>query len=305
LNCLLCGSEDARELFRASDRLYATTAEVFRIVECARCGLVRMDPAPADLGRYYPKNYWFKPDTSIAARLEESYRRLMIRDHIAFVERAMTGGRVLDVGCGGGLFLGELQRRGARVIGLDNSAEAARAAWEQNRVKVLLGDFTRAPLAPGSCAVITMFHLLEHLPDPKAFLRSARELLQPGGRLVVQTPNLDCWQYRLLGRRWNGMDVPRHLNDFRSSDLQRLLEQCGFRVRRRKFFSWRDNPAGLATSLAPSLDPVARNVRRLDESGAGKLAKDLAYLALTVAAVPFAAMEAAFGKGASVMMEAE
>jgi hypothetical protein len=101
------------------------------------------------------------------------------------------------------------------------------------------------------------------------------------------------------------VDVPRHLTDFRARDLENLLGQCGFRVRRRKFFSWRDNPAGLASSLAPGLDPVARNVRGLDSTGGGKLVKDLVYLALVLASVPFAMAEAAAGKGSTVMLEAE
>jgi SAM-dependent methyltransferase len=307
LNCLICGESGHRELFRATDRLYATTDEMFPVVECSGCGLVRLEPAPSDLGRYYPKNYWFKPGNSLAAKLEEKYRRLLIRDHVAFVERALrsVGGPVLDVGCGGGLLLGVLQERGANVVGLDNSEEAARAAWEQNRVTVLLGDLLRAPVAKGSCGVVTMFHVLEHLPDPAGFLRAARELLRPGGRLVAQVPNLDCWQFRLLGRRWNGVDVPRHLTNFRARDLSSLLKQCGFRARRWKHFSWRDNPAGLASSLAPGLDPVARNVRDLDRSGGEKLLKDALYLGLVAASIPFAIVEAAMGKGSTVMVEAE
>jgi SAM-dependent methyltransferase len=268
---------------------------------------VRLEPAPLDLARFYPKHYWFKPGESLAARLEEQYRRLLIRDHVAFVERALriTGAPVLDVGCGGGLFLGVLQRRGARVLGLDNSQEAARAAWEKNRVTVVLGDLLKAPVAMGSCGVVTMFHVLEHVPNPAGFLRAARELLRPSGRLVVQVPNLDCWQYRMLGERWNGMDVPRHLTDFRARDLSALLKQCGFRARRWKFFSWRDNPAGLATSLAPQLDPMVRNIQRRDGSGMEKLIKDLVYLSLVVASVPFALAEATVGAGSTVMVEAE
>jgi SAM-dependent methyltransferase len=307
LSCILCGSGGFRELFRGTDRLYGTTGEMFPVVECTGCGLVRLEPVPADLGRFYPKNYWFKPGGLLAARLEEQYRRLLIRDHVAFVERSLreAGGPVLDVGCGGGLFLGVLRERGARVLGLDNSEEAARAAWAQNRVTVVLGDLLRAPVAQGSCGVVTMFHVLEHLPDPGGFLRAAKELLRPGGRLVAQVPNLDCWQYGLLGRRWNGVDVPRHLTDFRWRDFEKLLGQCGFRVRRKKFFSWRDNPAGLASSLAPGLDPVARNVRGLDATGGGKLLKDVVYLGLVIASVPFAMAEAAAGKGSTVMVEAE
>ncbi len=306
--CLLCGALGYRELFRVSDRLYGTTTNKFPIVECTTCGLVRMENVPADLSPFYPRNYWFKPGGSLASRLEEAYRRVLIRDHVAFASKALEdagGGLVLDVGCGGGLFLGMLRERGISVLGLDNSAEAARAAWEQNSVTVLLGDMLRAPIAEGSCALVTMYHVLEHLPDPAGFLRAARKLLRPGGRLIVQVPNLDCWQYAVLARKWNGLDVPRHLTDFRSADLRKLLGQCGFRIRRTKFFSWRDNPAGLASSIAPKLDPVARNVRNLDRLPFAKLVKNLLYLGLVVASIPFTVAEAAAGKGSTVMMEAE
>ena len=126
----------------------------------------------------------------------------------------------------------------------------------------MCGTLAQAPFAPGSCAAVTMFHVLEHLYDPASYLRAAHELLAPDGRLIVQVPNAACWQFLLLGERWNGIDVPRHLTDFRASDLDRLLESCGFEVLRHKHFSLRDNPAGLATSLAPKLDPMARRIRQ-------------------------------------------
>jgi hypothetical protein len=75
-------------------------------------------------------------------------------------------------------------------------------------------------------------------------------------------------------------------------------------VVRRKYFSLRDNPAGLASSLAPSLDPMARRVRRVPESGGSRLAKDLVYLAMVMASVPFTAIEAACRAGSTVMLEA-
>jgi hypothetical protein len=73
---------------------------------------------------------------------------------------------------------------------------------------------------------------------------------------------------------------------------------------RRKFFSLRDNPAGLASSVAPGLDPMARRVRGVRESGGMRLAKDLAYFALMAASVPFAIAEAACGAGSTVTIEA-
>jgi SAM-dependent methyltransferase len=161
-----------------------------------------------------------------------------------------------------------------------------------------------APFPAASFAGLTMFHVLEHLYDPRAYLNAARNLLAPDGRLVVQVPNLASWQFRLLGRSWNGVDVPRHLFDFRDRDVEKLMEQCGFEVLRRKYFSLRDNPAGLASSLAPSLDPMARRVRRVKESGRARLAKDLAYFALVVSSLPFTVAEAVFHAGSTVMIEA-
>ncbi len=82
------------------------------------------------------------------------------------------------------------------------------------------------------------------------------------------------------------------------------MTQCGFEVTRRKHFSWRDNPAGLATSIAPKLEPAARKVRKADRGSMTRLFKDAAYLALVIASVPFAAFEAALGRGSSIMVEA-
>jgi len=308
--CLVCGSERFAALFQASDRLYHTTAKKFAVVRCGECGLVRLDPhpGPEELRRYYPDNYWFSPDETAASRMEEAYRRLVLGDHVRFVARALRGSRargpLLDVGCGGGLFMGMMRERGFGVIGLDSSREAAAIAWRRQQAPAVCADMEKAPLRAGSLAGVTMFHVMEHLYDPRAYLMAARNLLAGDGRLVVQVPNAASWQFRLLGRAWNGVDVPRHLYDFRDRDVEKLLEECGFEVVRRKYFSLRDNPAGLASSLAPSLDPMARRVRKIPESRGARLAKDLVYLALVVAALPFTLLEAACGAGSTVMIEA-
>ncbi len=308
--CLLCGSHALVPLFRASDRLYHTTTREFAVVRCGECGLLRLDPppSPAELSRYYPENYWFAPDETAASRMEEAYRRLVLRDHVSFVARALRdsggSGPLLDVGCGGGLFLGMMRERGFRVLGLDFSPSAAAIAWKRQQAPTVCAMLENPPFRAGAVGGITMFHVLEHLYNPRIYLQEAHRLLEPGGRLVVQVPNAACWQFHLLGRAWNGVDVPRHLFDFRARDVEALLTGCGFEVLRLKHFSLRDNPAGLASSLAPSLDPMARRVRRLPESPAARLAKDLLYLALVTAALPFTAVEAAFRAGSTVMIEA-
>src|SRR5258708_11822744 len=104
--CPACDGTDFHPLFTASDRLYHTTAEKFQVVECKQCRLMQLapQPTPAELHKYYPKDYWCSPESSTASRLEETYRRLVLRDHVRFVERALKESEesvpVVDVGCG-------------------------------------------------------------------------------------------------------------------------------------------------------------------------------------------------------------
>ena len=309
--CPACSSTEATLLFSASDRLYATTDRVFQIVECRHCRLIRLhpQPEPAELRAYYPPEYWFLPGTTVTDRLEQWFRRLVLRDHLHFVERALNQseapGMVLDVGCGDGLFLELLAERGrTNIAGLDVSPEAATAARKRAGVPVICGTLSRAPFARGSCAAVTMFQVLEHLSQPATYLDAARELLAPEGRLIVQVPNVACWQFLLFGEHWSGIDVPRHLLDFRLADLEALLENCGFEVLRRKHFSLRDNPAGMASSLAPRLHPMVRRLRHTAETNAARLSKDVMFLALAVACLPFTLLEAACRAGSTVMVEA-
>ncbi len=305
--CPRCGDVSVAVLFAATDRLYETTDREFRVVECGRCALLRLDPRPSpeELRRFYPARYWWTPDGTLAARLEGVYRELVLSDHARFVAPAAAGrAPVLDVGCGGGSFLAALGRRGVAAVGMDVSPDAARAAWRSSRRPAVCAQLEDAPFRPATFGALTMFHVLEHLADPAACLRAAHGLLREGGRLYAQVPNAACWQFLLLGHRWSGIDAPRHLIHFRARDLEQLLEDCGFRVLRRKFFSLRDNPAGLATSLAPRLEPMSRRVRGVRESSAARLLKDAAYLALVMAALPFAALEAAAAAGSTVLVEA-
>jgi SAM-dependent methyltransferase len=308
--CPACGSAAMRTLFHGTDRLFATTSKHFEVVECSDCRLMRLFPQPdaAELPSYYPPNYWFAPSADAVSRLEDFYRRLVLGDHVRFVERAIAAttaqGPILDVGCGGGLFLRLLREHGHKVMGLDFSMDAALTAWRINRVPALCGTLSRPPFPAGSLSVVTMFHVLEHLYDPATYVEQAHRLLAPDGRLIVQVPNAASWQFLLFGQNWNGIDIPRHLVNFKDKDIVALLESCGFEIIRRKYFSLRDNPAGMATSISASLDPMGRRVRKVPESPALRIGKDLAYLALTALCLPFTILEAACRAGSTIMIEA-
>ena len=305
--CPRCGDESYWTLFRSPDRFGPPDGKRFSVVECGGCALIRLDPmpTPAELAAFYPDTYWWEADATASGRLSEIYRQLVLADHAHFVSHSIeSGSLLLDIGCGGGSFARAIGKRGITAVGVDAARRAAGQALRRHNVEAVQGAAPNLPFVPHSFEAVTLFHVLEHVEDPVECLLGAREMLKPGGRLYVQVPNAACWQFLLLGKHWSGVDIPRHLIHFRTEDLEQVLDAADFQVERRKFFSLRDNPAGLATSLCPRLDPVLRRVRRVRESPNLRLVKDLLYLAIVAACVPFTLLEAAGAAGSTVMMEA-
>jgi hypothetical protein len=142
--CPPCGAGETSVLFPATDRRYATTRKLFQIVECKGCRLIRLDPRPAaqELRSYYPPGCWIEPEDAITDRLEVFYRRLVLRGHLRFTERALreseAQGIVLDVGCSSRAFLEMLAERGRKpVVGLDFALDESPAACP-SRLRVAL-----------------------------------------------------------------------------------------------------------------------------------------------------------------------
>ena len=110
------------------------------------------------------------------------------------------------------------------------------------------GDFVSLPLEP-DYDVITMWHVLEHLPDPFAAVRHAAELLRPGGRLVISVPNIASLQARIGGDRWFHLDLPRHRMHFTPRSLSALVTRSGMKVDRIGHFYPEMEAIGLVQSI--------------------------------------------------------
>jgi 2-polyprenyl-3-methyl-5-hydroxy-6-metoxy-1,4-benzoquinol methylase len=95
-------------------------------------------------------------------------------------------------------------------------------------VDVWVGDFLAYPGVPGSYDAVTMFSVLEHLPDPLAGLRRSCALLRDGGVLVLGLPNIGGLPRLVQGRFWRGFSLPEHLNFFSNANLATLLRRAGF-----------------------------------------------------------------------------
>lgn len=307
--CPVCGSGDTEPWLENSDFLFRTSPVVFRLRRCRSCRCAFLHPAPdaAALEAAYPAPYWWIAQDqkgNLAAWLESVYRETVLRDHVRIARSYLAPGaaRVLDVGCGSGTFLHVLRRvTGVEGEGLDVSPAASQAAEAAYGLRVHTGDIGTAELPEGRYDLITLFHVLEHLHRPAEALARIGRWLAPGGVVLLQVPNLASWQCRWYGRRWSGLDIPRHLVGYHPGALSDLLARCGFRAERPRFFSLRDNAAAMVTSLAPSLDPVAMAVRRDDRLA---FARKVLYFALLAAAQPLAIAEAAARRGGTFFMAA-
>ena len=139
-------------------------------------------------------------------------------------------GRVLEIGCGAGHFLRAAQAEGYEAWGTEVSASGL-ARLRGEGFRVLEGDLPGLRLEGGAFDAITLFEVLEHLPDPGLYLGEARRLLREGGALLLTTPNFDSLSRRLLGDRWRVVDR-EHLVLFTTRGLRRGLERAGLRVSR-------------------------------------------------------------------------
>jgi SAM-dependent methyltransferase len=218
--------------------------------------------------------------------------------------------RLLDVGCGGATLLGVLRKQGFDALGFDASPEAAAIANAEHGVEVITGARLQDANFPSEAFdVVTLFHVMEHVPEPHVLLAEVRRILHAGGRLILQVPNIESWQSRLFGIRWYGLDVPRHVINYSSQSLRQLISDSGFQARRIRHFNLRDNAPALASTVFPSLDPVRRRVRSSrssnKESGLGAWTRHALYLTAVAGAFPFALAESLAGFGATVMIEAE
>jgi SAM-dependent methyltransferase len=314
--CPVCKSENVRVHWTGlRDRLFATTDERFDLSRCGDCRTVFLSDIPplAELSRFYPDDYWIGPsdqETHKQAQggLMEAYRKFVLRDHVRFVGGALArqkargqAVRMVDVGCGDGSLLAAVGEPGS--MGMDLSLSALRATRARGFAAVR-GTLSDCPLRPGSFSMVTAFHFLEHVHPIEPILDSMRRLLAPGGEIIVQVPNARSWQAKLLGRRWAGYDVPRHLIDYTDVTLPQVLEKNGFEVLALNQRCLRDNPTAFANSLVPGLYPPARLCRGGKAQGLGAALANLGYLGVTLACMPFSALEAACGRGASVMVHA-
>lgn len=218
--CPLCGGQHATPVMHGPDRMLQRGGS-FTHRRCHTCHLIYQSPrpAPAALSSIYPPTYEaYQPFTSRSREHRIDHLQLA-----HFIHRQHHHpGRLLDVGCGAGDFLVAMHSLypAWQVSGIDFHQQAVVTAQARG-----LDVWQSEPehLAPENhWDAITLFHVLEHLPDPSQTLRQLAQRLAYGGKLYVSVPVADSWDAKLFRAYWVGWDLPRHFTVFEQATLHRL-----------------------------------------------------------------------------------
>ncbi len=307
VNCNLCGFDDAKVLFRKKDK-FRITEDEFSVVECRRCGLAYINPRPDshEIGRFYPETYsWresLEADSGLARALraaEKAYRYHLLKDEVSKVIK-FTGkrsGKVLDLGCGTGDRLDVFRNHTWETYGIETS-DSADYAKEHMKLDVLKGDLFSARFPDHFFDVVTLYHVLEHTPDPLGVCREIRRVLKEDGFLVIQVPNRESFQYGIFKKRWAAFDVPRDLHYFGTRTLCSLLEKAGFVLMKTDHFMNWWHPPTLVLSLFPSLDP--QKAWQKEGKGQTTLFQRVAWILLTLTGGPLTWIESRMRHGAII-----
>lgn len=236
--CPVCDATSAHTRFEVED----VPAPV---VVCDDCGLGYYHPMPnrETVASFYPDVYYGEPGTKFRPVVERIVR-MVGRRHVRFLARDLPhGASILDVGCGRGVLLGPLADMGFCAHGVEASEAAVRGAPPSAEIRIA-PTLRDAGYAPESFDEVILWHVLEHLPDPRETLDECFRVMKPHAKIVVALPNFSSFQARWSGEDWFHLDPPRHLFHFHEKALWRLLERTGFTCESVHHFSLRQNPFG-------------------------------------------------------------
>lgn len=215
----------------------------FRYYKCRRCKLVNLDLS-AGLDQTQYTDEWVDPrDDSARSNRENDASFDFVCKHVP------EPGWLLDIGCGHGRLLYRASQAGWRVKGIELSVRTAARVAETLGMPVTAGDFMTMSLEAedvGRYDLISLRHVLEHLPDCRVAMARIRTMLAPGGRLLLEMPNIEAWDKQLKRwlvnrgvhqRRYPENFIAGHCNEYCRESLEYLLHETGFRLLRWETYS--------------------------------------------------------------------
>jgi len=272
--CCVCGHAESELAWETTYPEHGYPGS-FSLRRCRGCGLLFNSPRldHEELGRLYGGSYYFfnRPDSPEFDRAVPMYRR-----SVALVADQMPEKRALDIGGGRGYLPALLKQLGWNAHAVEISTEASAYARNKFGLDVFTGTIEQYSASDQKqlFPLVTAIDVIEHVPNPAAFIAAAAAVMETGGRLIVDTPNAAAKNARIEGITWKGFN-PFHIYLFNPDNLAKLLQNHGLTVEKR--FTYGNIPADRGDRpLAARLGAFAR--RKLPAALLGPAAK--AYFAL-------------------------
>ena len=227
--CPICNKEDIAALLHTKD--YSLTGEDFQIIQCANCSLDYTNPAPSkeDIAPYYNfPSYISHTDTKegLVNQIYHKVRNHTLAQKTNWVQSLFTGhkGQLLEVGAGTGAFAHSMFKKGWKVTALEPDAASRQKALDNYDINLLPIE-ALFQLESSKYEVITLWHVLEHVHDLNAYMKTFHSLLKPNGRLIIAVPNYTSYDAGFYKNYWAAYDVPRHLYHFSPLSIHYLAKK--------------------------------------------------------------------------------
>ena len=225
--CPICGKSDFGFYLKTKD--YFLTQEVFTLDKCNHCNFVFTNPIPgiSELSKYYdsPDYLSHTADSfSFTGQVYKLFRNANIKNKFKIISNRAKGKSILDIGCGTGELLNYFQQKGWDVRGVEPNKSARYFASKNYNLDVF--DENKIDhYEKNSFDVISMWHVLEHVPDLNSRMNQLKNLIKNDGLIIIALPNLNSPDAVKYGSHWAGLDVPRHLYHFTEDTFQVLLKK--------------------------------------------------------------------------------
>jgi 2-polyprenyl-3-methyl-5-hydroxy-6-metoxy-1,4-benzoquinol methylase len=207
------------------------------IVRCDNCSLLFLLNIPDEKEIYedYYKIEFTKEDYNAESKypyladiFEINRQRIQKLNQLQKALKS-TGKKILDIGCGSGLFLKTAKDEGYETYGIDISANALKFAKEEFGLNAEAKSTEDIINEEKKFDIITLWHVLEHFLNPVKELISIKDLLSPGGYIFIEVPNFNSAEFRLSGYKWKGGNHPKyHRTFFSNKTLEETLMRSGF-----------------------------------------------------------------------------
>ena len=213
---------------------YSVSKETFELYHDETLDMLITFPQPslANLGKYYESEDYISHTDAKRSLFEKAYhfiKNIALKNKLDLINSLQPNkGRILDIGAGTGDFLSVAKQNGWQTIGVEPSDKAKSIAIKKGVLFVENTD----ELENNSFDVISMWHVLEHVPDLDAQIKELKRLLKPDGTLLIAVPNFKSFDAKYYGKFWAAYDVPIHFWHFSKTAIKLLFEKEGMKLKK-------------------------------------------------------------------------